>query len=248
MGHALGLEIAQGDGPQLVRGQVMQVRMDAVQPPALDIAVYGVRHQIPAPACGKGLPHLGGGQVDNLPVGDDGHSGPVFRLQQPLLGRQILPRLGVGSVKGPDVGQRQNVRRMIPALQGQKHIRPHEKPQLILRMLHAQLAQGVHGVAGAGAVQLRVQGLGLGAQLGTGQGRHFQTVGGVGAALGQGLVGRNAGGDQQQTVQPQGVHSRPGRRQVAPVDGVEGAAVDADLHTLRFLSFSSSIFRLSLLC
>ena len=39
MGHALGLQIAQGDGPQLVRGQVMQVRMDAVQPPALDIAV-----------------------------------------------------------------------------------------------------------------------------------------------------------------------------------------------------------------
>ena len=70
----------------------------------------------------------------------------------------------------------------------------------------------------------------------------------LGAALGQGLVGRNAGGDQQQTVQPQDVHSRPGRRQMAPVDGVEGAAVDADLHTLRFLSFSSSIFRLSLLC
>ena len=115
-------------------------------------------------------------------------------------------------------------------------------------MLHAQLAQGIHRIAGAGAAQLRVQGLGLGAQLGTGQGRHFQAVGGLGAALGQGLVGRNAGGDQQQTVQPQGVHSRPGRRQMAPVDGVEGAAVNADPHTLRFLSFSSSIFRLSLLC
>ena len=190
-----------------------------------------------------------------IPAGDAAHvldAVTVLRSmegeEQPLLGRQILPRLGVGSVKGPDVGQRQNVRRMIPALQGQKHIRPHEKPQLILRMLHAQLAQGIHRIAGAGAVQLDIQGLGHGAQLGTGQGRHFQAVGGVGAALGQGLVGRNAGGDQQQTVQPQSVHSRPGRRQMAPVDGVEGAAVDADLHTLRFLSFSSSIFRLSLLC
>lgn len=88
----------------------------------------------------------------------------------------------------------------------------------------------------------------LGPSWAQGQGRHFQAFGGVGAALGQGLVGRNAGGDQQQTVQPQDVHSRPGRRQVAPVDGVEGAAVNADPHTLRFLSFSSSIFRLSLLC
>ena len=137
---------------------------------------------------------------------------------------------------------------MIPALQRQKHIRPHKKPQLILRIHLPQLPQGIHRIAGAGAVQLDVQSLGPGAQLGAGQGRHLQPVGGLGAALGQGLVGRNAGGDQQQTVQPQDIHSRPGRRQVAPVDGIEGAAVNADPHTLRFLSFSSSIFRLSLLC
>ena len=222
--------------------------MDAVQPPALDVAIHRVRHQLLPAALGQGLTHLGGGQVQNVLIGNDGNIRPIGLLQAPLLGGQIAAGLRVDPVKGPDVGQGQNVRRMIPALQRQKHIRPHKKPQLILRIHLPQLPQGIHRIAGASAVQLDVQSLGPGAQLRTGQSRHFQAVGGVGAALGQGLVGRNAGGDQQQTVQPQDIHSRPGRRQVAPVDGIEGAAVNADPHTLRFLSFSSSIFRLSLLC
>ena len=102
MGHALGLQIAQGDGPQLVRGQVMQVRVNAVKPPALDIAVYGVRHQVPAPACGKGLPHLGvEDRSMTCRLAMMATVAPYFVSSSRFWKRQILPRLGVGSVKGP---------------------------------------------------------------------------------------------------------------------------------------------------
>mgnify|MGYP001099087088 CR=1 FL=1 len=116
-----------------------------------------------------------------------------------------LPLLSLLARTGNQYCPPENLIGMVPVLHRQKHIRPHEKPQLILRMLHAQLAQGIHRIAGAGAAQLRVQGLGLGAQLGTGQGRHFQAVGGLGAALGQGLVGRRGRRDKAELIQPQGV-------------------------------------------
>ena len=86
MGHALGLQIAQGDGPQPVRGQAPQVRMDAVQPPALDVAIHRVRHQLLPAALGQGLTHLGGGQVQNVLIGNDGNIRPIGLLQAPLLG------------------------------------------------------------------------------------------------------------------------------------------------------------------
>ena len=97
----------------------------------------------------------------------------------------------------------------------------------------AQGAEGIRRVALPPPLHLHVQHLCRAGQLRRGQRGHLQTLGGIGAALRQCLMRRDAGGDQQQKVQSQLLRRRLCRRDMAPVNGVKGPAVNTDLHITR---------------
>ena len=107
------------------------------------------------------------------------------------------------------------------------------KLDLILRVLLPQSAEGIRRVALPLPPHLHIQHLCGTGQLRRGQRGHLQTLGGIGAALRQCLMRRDAGGDQQQKVQSQLLRRRLCRRDMAPVNGVKGPAVNTDLHITR---------------
>ena len=110
--------------------------------------------------------------------------------------------------------------------------RPHQQPQLILRILLMQLTQGLGGVAPPLPLQLQVQGPDPlpQSQLLTRQAGHLQPLLRRGAARRQHLMGRLPVRHQQQQVQLQQLKNRPGRSHMAQVGRVEGPAVNTDLH------------------
>ena len=110
-----------------------------------------------------------------------------------------------------------------------------------------ELCERVACVARAAAAQLEVEHLHA-RHLARRQATHGQPVLARCAARGQLLVRRKAIRDQQHLLQTQRVRRRARRRQMSPVDGVEGSAIYADSHTRFFLSGMSSIFRRDLSC
>ena len=97
----------------------------------------------------------------------------------------------------------------------------------------AQGAEGIRRVALPPPLHLHVQHLCRAGQLRRGQRGHLQTLGGIGATIRPRLMRRDAGGDQQQKVQPQLLRRRLCRRDMTPVNGVKGPAVNTDLHITR---------------
>ena len=172
MGHPLGLEAAQGDGPQLVRRQPRQGLVRPIQLFPQHIAVYGGGQQRFAAALRQRLPHLRGGQLHRLRVGDEGDIRAVFPLQKRLLPGKGVRLAAFHAAERADAGQRHHLPRLPPILQGQEHIRPHQQPQLVLRIPAPQQAQRLPCIAGAAAFQLHIQHLGLFAQRCRGQHGH----------------------------------------------------------------------------
>ena len=147
----------------------------------------------------------------------------------------------------------------MPGVKAEEHVGAHQQPQFVVWIPGLQLRQGVGRVALALPVKLHIQSLHLvpQAQLFPGQAGHFQPLLRRGAAGRQGLVGRNAGGDQQQLVQLQHGKDRGGRRQVPQMWRVEGPAVNSDFqensiscvfcaYACRFLAGFTSWMRFSL--
>ena len=116
MGHPLGLEIAQGDGPQLVRRQTRQLLMGAVQPLPQDIAVHGGGQERRTAPLRQRLPCLRGGQLHHLRVGDDGHVRAVLPLQKCLLPGKRRLLAALQSAERADAGQRHHLPRLPPVL------------------------------------------------------------------------------------------------------------------------------------
>ena len=247
MGHTLGLEITQRDGPQLLRRQVRQVRMGTVQVLPPDIAPHRRRQQVLSPAlCQRGA-DLGGGKLHHLRIGHHGH----LRAELPFQARALRGK-GGGLIlrlpaEGCDMGQCHDRLRPAPVVQTQKHIRPHQQIQRVIRILLPQRRQRVRGIADAAAPQLHVTDLRPLPQRRCGQHRHVVPLPRRGTALRQRLVGRLRVRDQHQLVQPQDLHGGPGRRHMADMGRIKGAAVNTDVHTLLF-ALTSSIFRLLLSC
>ena len=137
---------------------------------------------------------------------------------------------GYGASKGGDARQGKNALRLAPGLEGQKHIRPHQQPQLVLRVLFLQAGQGVGGVAVSLPPDLQVQDLDPVFQAGLfhGQAGHFQPLLRSRAAGGQSFMRRVPRGDYQQFVQLQKPGYRPGGGNMSQVRRVERAAIYAD--------------------
>ena len=205
--------------------------MGAVEPLAQDVAVHRLRQVLPA--LRQQLPQTGGGDIHHMGVLHHRHLRTEGLLQIRLLpGKALLLRVP-GAAEGRHTDKAQDLLRLTPVLQGQEHIRSHQQPQLILRVLPAQGAEGIRRVALPPPLHLHVQHLCRAGQLRRGQRGHLQTLGGIGAALRQCLMRRDAGGDQQQKVQPQLLRRCLCRRDMAPVNGVKGPAVNTDLHITR---------------
>ena len=205
--------------------------MGAVEPLAQDVAVHRLRQVLPA--LRQQLPQTGGGDIHHMGVLHHRHLRPEGLLQIcPLPGKALLLRVP-GTAEGRYTDKAQDLLRLMPVLQRQEHIRPHQQPQLILRVLLAQSAEGICRVALPLPPHLHIQHLCGTGQLRRGQRGHLQTLGGIGAALRQCLMRRDAGGDQQQKVQSQLLRRRLCRRDMAPVNGVKGPAVNTDLHITR---------------
>ena len=204
--------------------------MGAVQPLPQDIAVHGGGQERRTAPLRQRLPCLRGGQLHHLRVGDDGHVRAVLPLQKRLLPGKRRLLAALQSAERADAGQRHHLLRLPPVLQGQKHIRAHQQPQLILRIPLPQQVQRLPCIAGAAAFQLHVQHLGFFAQLRRGQHRHIVALGGRCRPRRQCLVGRDERGDQQQLVQRQPFHGGLRRRDMPVVGRVEGPAVNADPH------------------
>ncbi len=150
----------------------------------------------------------------------------------PLPCKALLLRVP-GAAEGRHTGKAQDLLRLTPVLQGQEHIRSHQQPQLILRVLPAQGAEGIRCVALPLPLHLHVQHLCRGrtappwpAWPSPDAGRHRRHPPAA-------PYEADAGGDQQQKVQPQLLRRRLCRRDMAPVNGVKGPAVNTDLHITR---------------
>ena len=264
MGHPLGLQIAQGDGPQLIRRQSCQRHVRTVQLFPQYIAVYGGGQQIRAAALGQRLPHLCGGQLHHLRIGDNGHVRAVLPLQKRLLPGKGGLLAALHAAERADAGHGHHLPRLPPVLQGQEHVRAHQQENFIIRILLLHHAQRFPGIAGAAAPQLHIQHLGFFAQRRRGQHRHVQPLLRRCRPRRQFLVGRDKRGDQQQLIQRKPLHGGLCRRDVPVVGRVERPAVNADLQffspaftgifsqNMRQLAgrfaFTSSIFRLLLSC
>ena len=212
---------------------MFQVGASAVKAVSQDVAVDGGRRVLPALPPGQQLPQPGGGDVHQPRQGDGGDFRPGVGLLQvfPLGGEKLLPVL-FGASKGAHPRQLQNPLRLAPEVEGEEHVRPHEKPQLRPWVLLFQLSQGVGGVALPRPVQLHGGCLRhLGHQQDVGHfGRHGQPVLRPGRALRQLLVGRNGVRNDEQLVQAQHIHRRTGRRQMPQMGRIEGSAINTDFH------------------
>ena len=149
----------------------------------------------------------------------------------PLRGKKFLP-VGLGAAKGADLGQLHNGFRLMPILKRQEHIGAHQQPELVFGILFPQFSEGVAGVTLSLPLQLQIQHLhrDLETQPVRCNGGHLHPLSAVCSAAGFVLMGRNARRDEQQLIQFQQLCRRLRRRHVAPMDGVEGTAVNADLH------------------
>ena len=103
-----------------------------------------------------------------------------------------------------------------------------------------ELAEGVHRVALALTPQLQIRDLGARC-VGKGQLRHPQAILRRRAALGQGLVGRDARGDHQGLVGLKGLPGGTKSVLMAQMGRVEAPAVEEDPHAYRFRSFTRTI-------
>ena len=128
---------------------------------------------------------------------------------------------------------------MIPFLEAQEHVRPDDEADLGLGIFRAQLADGVIGVAFPAAAELDVADLSS-RDLREGQAAELHALFGSRAVLGEGLVRRNCGGDDQKAVGREGARDGLRRLDVSQMRRVEAASVDGDPHAF-FLSFGSSI-------
>ena len=145
----------------------------------------------------------------------------------------LTPREGGNPRQGHDF------LRLVPVLEGEKHIRSHQEPELIPGVLVMEFRQSVAGVAPTRPAQLQVQGRHAVApaqalpQAVRHERRHGQPVGTLSPVGGQLLMGRLGSGDEDEPVQFQQFHRRLGRGHMPQVGRIEGAAIDADFHDRR---------------
>ena len=193
MGHPLGFEIAQGDGPQFLRCQMLQIAVGAVESLAEDIAAHRFRQVLFSRTVGQCLPDICGGHLDHIIVANSFPPGAVGLLQKPLLTSEGLILIGLQAAERTDIGKGQDHIRLVPGVEGQKHIRSHQQPEFILRIPVPQLLQGIAGIALTRSLQLNVKHFCLPADLRCGKGGHLQPLIRGRAALRQNLVGRHTG-------------------------------------------------------
>ena len=131
------------------------MHLGAVQVIHQNIAVHRGEQVLPPLPPDQQLPQLGGGHIDQAGQGDGHHVGVVLPGQKlPLGGKDRLPVL-LGAAEGADLGQPQDGLGVVPQVEGQKHVRPHEQPQFRLGVAAAQLLQRLGGVALALPLQLQ---------------------------------------------------------------------------------------------
>ena len=129
---------------------------------------------------------------------------------------------------------------MVPLLKAQQHVRPDDEEELGVRVLPAQLGDGIKSIASPAAAQFDVADL-PSRDLRESHAAQFHALFGARAVLGEGLVRRNCGGNDQETVGREGARDGLRRLDVSQMRRVEAASVDGDPHAF-FLSFGSSIF------
>ena len=171
-----------------------------------DIAVHRRRQQVlpvPDASCS---PQLRGGNVDDARDRQGKDPGVrVETVQLVPLGGKLRFHVRLCPAESGDPRKGRDLLRLMPRFKAEEHIRPHQQPQFILRELRFQLRQRVGGKALSRPAHLHIQRFHLApkAQLLPRHAGHFQPLLRRGAACGQVLVGRDAGGDQQQLVQLQ---------------------------------------------
>ena len=182
------------------------------------------------PAQTQLLPQTGGGDVHDAGQDQRDALRPEPLLEKGALdGEQLLGVL-LAAPEGTEGTPLRDLAGVPPQMEGQEHVRPHQQIELRLGVLLPDGPDGVQGVALALPAQLHVRRLrlgpqGLGCQVRHGQPEVRRRRPGV-----HGLVGRDARRDQQQLVQPQVFQGEPRRLHVAQMDGIEGPAIDPDLH------------------
>ena len=122
-----------------------------------------------------------------------------------LRGEKLLAIL-FRAAKGAQARIPHDLVRLVPVLERQEHVRPHQKPQLIVWMLLMQNAQRVRGVALAAARDLHVGDRDLHARverdLLAHQARHRKAVVRPCRVGGEHLVRRDTRRDEQELVEP----------------------------------------------
>ena len=122
-----------------------------------------------------------------------------------LRGEKLLAVL-FRAAKGAQARIPHDLVRLVPVLERQEHVRPHQKPQLIVGMLLMQNAQRVRGVALAAARDLHVGDCDLHARverdLLAHQARHRKAVVRPCRVGGEHLVRRDTRRDEQELVEP----------------------------------------------
>ena len=132
MGHPLyAVHDRPGAHPKLVCVQAPDVCIGPVQPVEQDIAVHAGGQIFLALSLGQQLPQTGGGDIHQAGQGDGGDPRLGEGLLQvlPLGGEDLLPVL-FGTPEGAHTRQLQNFLRLVPPVEGEEHVRPHEQPQL----------------------------------------------------------------------------------------------------------------------
>ena len=128
MGHALGLEKAQRDRAQLLGREVLEVGVRTVEPAAQDVAVNGLGEKAPPPPLRELHAQLRRGYLHDVWIFQQRDARAVDLLKIRLLLREALRLVAARAVKGRDARKAQNSLRLVPLLQRQEHIRPHEQP------------------------------------------------------------------------------------------------------------------------
>ena len=154
MRYALFIVKPQALRAQRVKRQIAALLCHAVKRVRFDIR-QDLRRQIPLRAVKREHPpHCGGRQLQGVIFRH--HDPCAQRFQSLRLLRELTTqrRARLAAVHTHELRHARDLVRLAPALKGQKHIRPHQKQQLVRGILCLKLAQSIHRVAFSAALKL----------------------------------------------------------------------------------------------
>ena len=146
MGHPLGADHGVGTGTQLRQRELLEYHRGVIEPMHQNIPIYGRQEVFASLLPAEQFPQLGGRDIHQSRQRNGDHLGPQMLGQVlPLRCKHGLAIL-LGTAKGADPRQTGDRARVMPVMEGQKHIGPHKQPQLRIGILLVDGLQSIRGV------------------------------------------------------------------------------------------------------